>query len=376
LEFGQGHLVERLANHLTKLSGTLIEPEDFDLTQLPGHLRMHVRVLEDTGRALASGQDLRALRVQLAALARAQTQANLYDACGQEWSRKGLVSFDLNELPERIEGQLGDRRVVAYPALHDEGHSVCLALHGHPEAAERATRRGLCRLFFFAAEAALNHHLDYVPEVECLAEHFQTATGGSSVELRAQLALVAADIAYVQGRALVRTPAEFETRLDQGNDALWDALRHAVEVAERIYIPAAHLKAELATAPAVWHDAVQDITVRLHQLAGKTTLTSVPNQDVQEFPRYIRALQVRYRKLGGGGYARDRSNQGKVERWESEVARAEAALAAEGSDTNLLEPFRRLLQEYHVSLFAQEVRTPVPMSAERLERAWNERRVR
>ncbi len=376
LEFGQGVLTERLANHLTKLSGTLIQPQDFDLSQLPGHLRMHVRVLDDTGRALASGQDLRALRVQLAALARAQTHADLYEACGQEWSRKGLTSFDIAHLPEQIEGRIGDRRVVAYPALHDDVHSVSLALHAHPDAAERATRRGLRRLFFIAAEAALNHHLDYVPEVDHLAQHFQAATGGSLAELRTQLALAAADTAYVQGRALVRTAAEFETRLDQGNDALWDALRSAVEIAERIHTPAAQLKAELATAPAVWRDAVQDITARLHQLAGKHTLTSVEGQDLQEFPRYIRALQVRFRKLGGGGYARDRSNQAKVERWEAEVARAEAALAAEGSDTNLLEPFRRLLQEYHVSLFAQEVRTPVPMSAERLERAWKEQRVR
>jgi ATP-dependent helicase HrpA len=63
----------------------------------------------------------------------------------------------------------------------------------------------------------------------------------------------------------------------------------------------------------------------------------------------------------------------EVARWEDEMSRAEAALAAEGRGTAAIAPFRMLLEEYRVSLFAQELRTSIPISAERLERAWRDR---
>jgi len=86
------------------------------------------------------------------------------------------------------------------------------------------------------------------------------------------------------------------------------------------------------------------------------------------------ALGLRARKLRTAGPARDAASMAEVARWEDELARAEASLAAEGGDPGVLAPFRALVEEYRVSLFAQELRTPVPVSAERLERAWRERR--
>ena len=86
------------------------------------------------------------------------------------------------------------------------------------------------------------------------------------------------------------------------------------------------------------------------------------------------ALALRARKLRTAGADRDAAAMGAVARWESEVAAAEASLAAEGRDPAELAAFRELLEEYRVSLFAQELRTPVPVSDERLARAWQSRR--
>jgi ATP-dependent helicase HrpA len=88
------------------------------------------------------------------------------------------------------------------------------------------------------------------------------------------------------------------------------------------------------------------------------------------------ATGLRARKLRTSGPLRDADAMAAVARWESEIARTEAAMAAEGRDTAELDPFRALLEEYRVSMHAQELRTPVPVSAERLERAWRSRQRR
>jgi ATP-dependent helicase HrpA len=92
-----------------------------------------------------------------------------------------------------------------------------------------------------------------------------------------------------------------------------------------------------------------------------------------ELLRWLEAQSVRARRLRSTGPERDRQSMAQVARWEDEMARAEAALSAEGSDVEVLAPFRELIEEYRVSLFAQELRTRVPVSEERLARAWRER---
>jgi ATP-dependent helicase HrpA len=116
--------------------------------------------------------------------------------------------------------------------------------------------------------------------------------------------------------------------------------------------------------------ALGDIRGRLARLAGPDALVRVPLADVPTLVRFVDGLAVRIRRLAGPGLDRDRANQALVRHWEDELARAEAQLALEGRDPGILEPFRRLVEEYHVSLFAQELRTAVPVSAERLARAW------
>jgi ATP-dependent helicase HrpA len=373
LPFGEGSLLERLAEHLTNLSGTPIAAADFAPEAIPTHLRLHVEVVDRTGTVLARGRDLRALRAQLAAVARAAHAADLRSAFGDAWFRTGLRAFDVAALPERLEGSLDGRCIVAYPALEDRGDGVDLHLVTDPEAAERATRGGMRRLMAMASREAILHHLEFLPEWEALRAHWAAATGGGDDELRDQLALRAAQGAFLDGRPVVRTPAEFEERLDEGSRELWEALREAAAHAEQVLAPAAAVAEQLRALPPVWADVAADVRARLMALVPRTFLTDPEAPAPADLERFVRGLSVRLRKLGGGGHARDRANQALVVRWEREVARAEATLAAEGGTPDTLRAFRRLLEEYHLSLFAQEVRTAVPVSAQRLERAWRRR---
>lgn len=370
LPFGEGGLLERLAEHLTHLTGTPIRAEDFAPEEVPTHLRLHVEVVDRGGTVIAQGRDLRALRTQVAALAEAARAADLRSAFGEAWFRANVKADDIPALPERLEAELDGRKAVAYPALVEQGGKVDLVLLANAAEAERVTRTGLRRLFAQASHGAIHHHLEFLPEWGALCACWHTATGGTEEELGNEIGLCAARVAFLDGRSLVRTPAAFEERLDEGGRALWDALHTAADDALRVLTPAAAVSERIRALPPAWADVAADIRERLGMLVPRNFLTDPGAPPPADLERYVRGLDVRLRKLGGGGHARDRANQALVERWEREVTRAEAALDAEGGARETLDAFRRLLEEYHLSLFAQEVRTAVPMSEQRLERAW------
>lgn len=372
LPFGQGSLVARLAEHLTRLTGVPVAVADFAPHELPPHLRMHVEVVDAAGTVLARGRDLAALRRQLAALAAAHAQADLRRAFGEEWQRTGLTAFDLPELPARLSGQVDGRSVTAHPALVDEGRSVRVALCRSAGEAERLTQQGVRRLAVLALREALEHHLDYLPEMDALTRLFTTATGGSEHELRDELALATAGEAMQRAGGLPRTPAEFEARLDDASRGLWDALHTVVTRARALLEPAAEVATALRAVPASWSESASEVRAQLSLLVPRHILTQGEPTEGHDRPRYVRGLSARLRKLAGGGLARDRELQAQVARWERELATARAQAAEAGADPQWIAPFERLLEEFRLSLFAPEIRTAVPVSAQRFERAWRE----
>jgi ATP-dependent helicase HrpA len=375
IPFGQGSMLDAVAAHLSRVAGIALTAADFDRAQLPPHLRLHVEVVSDDGDVLAAGDDLATLRRTLAPRA-AERRRDLADrAFGARWQREGMRSFDIDLLPQRVEGEAGGRTVVAYPMLIDRGATVALALAGDPESAERSTRLALRRLHAIAARAAIRHHLEYAPGFEALTMTWLASTGLGREALLDALTVIVAGRAFVDDRPLPRTPAEFEATADAGAPALAPCAQEAVRAAQQLHARSVEvLEAIDGPVPSAWQSSVDDIRRQRVRLAAPDALARVAWSDVPNLVRFMAALGLRARKLRTAGPARDAASMAEVARWEDELARAEASLAAEGGDPGVLAPFRALVEEYRVSLFAQELRTPVPVSAERLERAWRERR--
>jgi ATP-dependent helicase HrpA len=376
MPFAQGELRERLAEYLSSVGGTAVRADAFDLRQLPPHLVLHLEVVDADGKVIARGDDLAGLRARLAPARAGRRRDDLAAAFGDEWSRDGMRGFDLDLLPERVEARLpSGRTLAAWPALVDRFDRVDLRLLDHPAAAERATRAGLRTLFAIAARGAIRHHLEFSPGFEeaCLASAgIPRATGAPT--LADALERCVAGAAFVDGLPVVRTPAEFEARLDARAEFVRQAATDAAASARRISARALDaLDAVDGAVPASWQASVQDIRASVARLASPGALLALPMERWPELLRWIEAQAVRARRLRSTGPERDRQSMAQVARWEDEMARAEAALCAEGSDVEVLAPFRELIEEYRVSLFAQELRTRVPVSEERLARAWRER---
>ncbi len=375
LRFGEGSLAESLAAHLSPIAGSAIGPSDFDLSQLPAHLRMHVEVVDDAGTVVASGDDLRRLRRDVGPLAARRREELIALAFGSGWSRTGLRDFALDHLPESVSAECSGRRTVAWPALVDRDTHADLVLLADAAAAARATKAGLRRLFAIAARGAIEHHLEYAPGFGELCVAWAASAGRDRRSLLDALVSGTAGRAFVDGQPVVRTPAAFEARLDAGGASLAAHARDTVRAASTLHHRSLEvLEALEGPVPASWRASVEDIRRERERLAHPRLLASADAREAANLVRFMAALALRAGKLRTAGPERDAASMAIVDRWEREVAAAEATLAAEGRDAGELAAFRELLEEFRVSLFAQELRTPVPVSDERLARAWRSHR--
>ncbi len=146
LDPDSGPLTEALSQALFKKTGVEVPAEAWDLADLPPHLLMNFSVVDEHGKEIGCGRDLPQLRSQLGVKARRTFSA----AASAGFERKGLTSWDFDELPEQVEVDRGGRKLVGYPAIADEGKSVALTLLDTEAEAEAATRKGLRRLFQLA----------------------------------------------------------------------------------------------------------------------------------------------------------------------------------------------------------------------------------
>jgi ATP-dependent helicase HrpA len=133
----------------------------------------------------------------------------------------------------------------------------------------------------------------------------------------------------------------------------------------------ARLALERATAPS-WRYAVEDIRQQLAHLMPPGFLTSTPWRWLQQYPRYLQAIRIRLEKLSGDGLARDRRHAAEIAPcWEAYLD-LHRRQTEQGRVEPQLSEHRWLLEEYRVSLFAQQLGTAVPVSRKRLDAAWKQ----
>jgi len=428
--FGEGSLPDRLARHLHRLTGTPIVATDFRPETLPTHLRMHIRVIDHDGAEIAKGRDLTALKRDLAGRARAslastgrgapatsaasEARGDLArpDADGGSDRGPGLVAaqsvqeglrdFPVDGLPERTEVEQGGMRVTAYPALVDEGETVAVRLMPTAAGAQRVTRDGLRRLLVHAVDGEIRPMLEFLPGadgtplVDKLA--LLHAPLGPRAELENALTLRIAELAFLEDRGgedrsgtarnstIPRTPAAFAELLAAGRPRLWQAGLTVSTLAERILTLRQEIMRVLeAPLPSTWESCTTDVRAQLTRLLPPAFMLTTAWEWLVHVPRYLAAILQRFESIRGGGHARDMESTAELRQWQARLEAmerkhfggvVESRGVADSSDfTRLgaaLVRHRWMLEEYRVSLFAQRLRTAIPVSAERLERHWRE----
>ncbi|RME32387.1 MAG: ATP-dependent RNA helicase HrpA, partial [Gammaproteobacteria bacterium] len=360
-------LTRTLGDWIARHRGVRIATSDWRADRLPDHLRMNIRVMDDQGRLLAQGRELKALQAKLGERA----QASFRHTAAWRLEREGITDWDFGPLPERVTGRSGGAELTGYPALVDEEQSVALRVVDTQAEARHLTHAGVRRLFMLVLAKRFAWLRRNLPGFERLALCYREL--GDREELRSEILAAVAERAFMEGFESIRDEAAFRARLEQGRGELVAIANGLCALLLRILEPYRELHGRLNGAlPPAWLAAAGDLQEQLWHLVYAGFVSATPPDRLKELPRYLEGMRVRLEKLPRNP-ARDAARQRELEpHWRRYAERIEA-LEAQGwllTDEPELEKYRWMLEEYRVQLFAQELGTKIPVSPKKLEQQW------
>ena len=312
-------------------------------------------------RSEAAGRPARAGAASSAAPAAA---AGATAAAGASPSATGpFTAWTFGELPELLEIRRGGQSLIGFPALVDQGTQVEIEVFDEPDVAALRHRAGLRRLVALQLREPLKNLEKNIPDLQRMGTLYMPL--GTVDELRGQIIDLALDRAYL-GDPLPTDAAAFQRRLEEGRTRLVLICHEVARMAGAVLgeFAAAQRKLKDARAP---KDVADDITAQLQRLMGRRFLTNTPWSLLAHLPRYLKAIVLRLDKQRADP-ARDAARLAELRPLEQRWTRRLAEL--KGVHDARMDDYRWMLEELRVSFFAQELRTPQPVSAKRLDKAW------
>ncbi|MFO1414992.1 MAG: ATP-dependent RNA helicase HrpA [Burkholderiales bacterium] len=359
-----GALPEALRRYLSERLREPLPASLFDGEALPAHLAVNVRVVDDAGAELAMGRDVAALRGQLGDAAQLS-----FAALDPAFERRGLTRWDVGDLPESLTFDRRGQKLTGYPALVDDGDSVSLALLDTPEAAAASTRGGVLRLLRIALRDVTGRY-----------DKGGAGFAQAALQLKAVIPTDAllADVrdaaltrAFLADDALPRSEKAFAELVKRARARVPAVVEGAFRLLAVIAGEYQALGQRIAGLPPALSRLKSEVRTQRDALVYPGFFSATPWEQLQHLPRYLKALDRRVAKYPERP-ERDRGHAEQVAAlWARYAERAERDRKAGTADPRL-EDFRWLLEELRVSLFAQELRTPFPVSFKRADKAWAE----
>ncbi|SHG46445.1 ATP-dependent RNA helicase HrpA [Massilia sp. CF038] len=386
--FGRGDLIDAIIADIRAQTSLSVLTSDFKAETLPAHHFMNFKVIDEHGRQLDMGRNLATLQAEFGGQARQSFQklaevsvpakgvvATAQPAKGAPQGaapkaaapvvsqHTGLTNWTFGELPELLEIVQGKLTLIGFPALVDKGTHCDLEVFDDPTVAARTHRIGLRRLFALQFKEQLKFVEKNIPGLQQMGMQFMAM--GSQEELRDQIIQKAIDIACLQD-PLPTDAASFNKRKDEGKSRLTLLVNEIARLVSQVLTEFHGLPKKLQS---VNPQAAADITTQLQGLVHKRFLIDNDYAQLAHFPRYLKAINVRIEKLRADP-SRDAKLMAEWTQSASHFMRAaKDRLAGKNTDPKMVE-FRWMLEELRVSLFAQELRTPMPVSSKRLQKVW------
>ena len=364
--YGKEMLNDALREWIVSRIGEAVPANVWDAVDLPPHLIVNIRVVDAAGKELAESRDLAALRAQLgqaAQLTFAQHAPSL--------DRKGLRQWDFGDLPETLTRIEGGARITGYPALADDRDSVSIVSLDTREAAEASHRAGVVRLIRLAMKDALARMESRGGPAGFTQSALQLKASIPPERLLADMINAICDRAFVGDDPLPRTEKAFGDQLKRARTRLPAVAESALQLLATIAADYHALSQRLAALPASAGRLAADVRARRDGLVHSGFFSATPWAHLTQVPRYLKALDRRIAKQRDNPERDAKHAAHLADWWRRYTERAEQA-ATSGRPDPALADFRWLLEELAVSLFAQELKTPFPVSYKRLERAWSD----
>jgi ATP-dependent helicase HrpA len=434
--FGNGTLIDAVCKLVREATSVDVARADIKADMLTPHFFMNFRVVDEHGRQLGHSRNLGALKAELGAQARGAFQALAGLKLAQVGAGGGAVSaqgtganasvpansglqnglkqngpvalvqpahaatknganpatgaiqkpaspavtdqrhtaWTFGELPELLEIRKGGQTLIGFPALIDQGDAVTIEVFDEPEVSAAKHRAGLRRLFALQIKDALKYLEKNIPDLQKMAVAYMNvgkadngSGGGTVEELREQIIAVALDRAFLLD-PLPTDEFAFKRRVEEGRGRLTLIANEVARLAGTILLEhavAARKIKDTKNAP----DAVADCAQQINRLVPKRFLQAAPWPRLQHLARYLKAITLRLEKYRADP-ARDAARLAELRPLEQRYWRLVAE--RKGAVDERMQEFRWLMEELRVSFFAQELRTPQPVSVKRLDKAWSQ----
>ena len=344
-------LTEALRRYVREQLHLEVPLDAFRPDSAPPHLHMNFRVLDEHGRQLDTGRNLAELKRALGG----KTEAILQEEAPVDEGER-YTGWTMGDLPELMEIGRGGQTLVGYPALVDADDAVTLQVFDSPEKARELHRGGVLRLLAIAFR-------DRIRDLErSLAKDVVLGP------LKGDVIAAALQRTFLAGE-LPMTQKDFARRVDEGRSRFTLIAQEFARMAAGILAERAALEKKLAGMKTFPRET-EDVRAQLDRLLGPGWLARTPWERLQHLPRYLKAAALRLDKLRADP-ARDARLAADLASLEVPYRREAAARARQGAVDAEFGQFGWLLEELRVSLFAQELKTPVPVSVKRLTKLWH-----
>jgi ATP-dependent helicase HrpA len=357
---GQAPLLETLAEFVSKKTKLITTKDDFDPKDLSPHCFVNFRIIDDAKQELAMGRDLAALKAQLGQAAQLTFRDN-----APSIEREGLSKWDFGDLPQKIGFSKGRQQLTGYPALEDNGDSVAIRLFDTELEAREAMRAGVRRLLRLELKEQMKQLEKSLPGFTQLAMQLRAVANAD--DLKDDILTALTDRAFIGDEDLPHSEKAFADLKQKAKTRLPAVTQGLMQTLAAIAAEYQQLVLKLVGN----QRPIPELKEQLQTLVSKGFVSATPWANLSHLPRYLKAIRLRLEKYPNAP-ARDQQRGAEVaDLWQRYLQRL-AKHRKEGTDDPKLREFRWLIEELRVSLFAQELKTPMPVSVKRLLKVWGE----
>ncbi len=353
-------LTNNLTEYLFRSRGVKIPVESWQSERTSDHLQMNICVVDEKGNCIEQGRDVNELKERFAEVA-----ANQFSMAGAwEIERNQITDWDFDELPEFVEKEVTGTQLKGYPVLEDLLDSVSIKVVDTQQKANVVMRPGLRRLYILNLNKELKYLRKNLPELEKLKLYSSHLYKQGDLTEEIIEALV--DKFFIEEYGITRTKQGFEEILNRASQKLVPESVALCELLLDIFKYWHDIHTELSSnIPASMMKSLNDIKSQLNVLFYPGFIKDVPYSWLKNYPRYLQAIEKRLHKLETSS-SKDTANLAKIQPlWQSYIELRDLNVDSDNVCPEL-EHYRWMLEEYRVSLFAQELKTAIPVSKERL----------
>ncbi|HGG9607629.1 TPA: DUF3418 domain-containing protein [Neisseria meningitidis] len=358
-------ILPQLAQAIAKTAGDIrileqINQDEWAAFRLPEHCYFNLRIIDDGGQELAIGRDLIQIQQQLGKAAAVTFRDNT-----QEFERDNVTTWDIGTLPESIKFARGKQQLTGYLGLQKEKDGrIALRLCDTTEAAEQAHRQGVIELMKLQLKEQvkdLNKGIQGFTQAAMLLKHINADT------LCDDLTQAVCDRAFIGEDELPRNEKAFKEQIKRARSrlpAVKEALSRYLQETAAVY---AELNSKLGK-----HPLTHLLRLRLQTLLAAGFATRTPWAQWPRLPIYLKAMTLRLEKYSSNP-ARDAAREADIQELEQMWQEKTDSLIKQGLPiSDGLAAFKWMIEELRVSLFAQELKTPYPVSVKRLLKMWED----